>query len=290
MTLLADRAAAPVAAATLRTLAGLEARRYARHPLFLVGTALLAWLMITISDQLAGGAGQDTNILPAFFLGVFGVFVGYHLTRSLDRTAEAIDAAPMSGVTRTAALCLACLVPGVVAVVWVGWMYAAMAVWPIPQSAAITAGDRASMLGAGLVQAVGGPLVGVLVGRWTRFPGAGLVAVVALIGWTILGSFGLAFGPMSGSRVANLVHLNPPFTAWVSSDAPNVRFWVAGGSPAWYLAYIALLGGLAAAAAMVHEAVGAQRSWLLRALGILAVLALACLALASAADPTRIPL
>lgn len=243
--------------------------------------------MINASNQLEGSAGQDTSTVPAFLLGVLGVFVGYHLTRSLDRTAEAVDGAPADGVTRTAALCLACLLPGVVALIWVGWMYVALAVWPIPPSAAITSADRAAMLLAAVAYAVGGPVVGVMAGRWTRSPGAGLLAAVVLIGWSLLSTFGLR---MSASRISNLVHLNSPFTHWVSSDGPGRPNWVAGGSPAWYLVYIAVLCGLAATAAMLHEAVGAQRSRLIRDLGILAILAIASLGLAAAADPTRIPL
>lgn len=77
------------------------------------------------SDDLDTAAGQDTAIAPAFFL---GSFVGVRLTRSLARSSEAVDASPADGVTRTAALCLACLVPGAVALAWFGWIYAALAI------------------------------------------------------------------------------------------------------------------------------------------------------------------
>jgi hypothetical protein len=95
---------------------------------------------------------------------------------------------------------------------------------------------------------------------------------------------------MSASRVGTLVHLNAPFVTWVSQNGPTDPNWIAGGSPLWYLAYIALLCGLAASAAMLHEARGAQRSRLVRVCAILAVLALVSLALAVVPDPTRIPL
>ena len=48
MTTLAARAATPSSGTTLRALAAVEARRYARHPLFLAGVALLIWQMIVI--------------------------------------------------------------------------------------------------------------------------------------------------------------------------------------------------------------------------------------------------
>jgi len=295
MTTMVERTETPTRAATLRTLAGLEARRYAHHPLFLIGVALLVWTTVSVANDLANGTGDaqllmvaDGTTVPAFFLGALGIFVGHRLTRSMVRSGEAVEASPADGVIRTAALCLACLVPGVVAVVWLAWNYVAIAVWPGPYSAAISSTNHAAMLSAGVVYAVGGPLFGVMVGRWTRFPGAGLVAAVVLVGWALLGTAGLL---MSASRVGTLVHLNAPFTTWVSSDgATGAESWVAGGSPLWYLVYITLLCGVAATAAMLHEAWGAQRSRLVRVWAILAVLALVSLALAAASDPTRIPL
>lgn len=295
MTTLVERTEAPTKAATLRTLAGLEARRYARHPLFLIGVVLLVWVMVSMARDLSDGTGDaqtlgvaDGAIVPAFFLGVLGVFVGHRLTRSMAHSSEAVEASPADGVIRTAALCLACLVPGAVALVWLAWNYVAMAVWPGPYSDAIGSTNLAAMLSAGVVYAVGGPLFGVMVGRWTRFPGAGLVAAVFLVGWAMLSTFGLL---MSASRVGTLVHLNAPFTTWVSSDsASHADSWVAGGSPVWYLVYVTLLCGVAASAAMLHEAWGAQRSRLVRIWAVLLVLALVTLALAAASDPTRIPL
>ena len=295
MTTLVQHTETPDPAAThrtLRTLAGVEARRYARHPLFITGVALMVWAMVGMAQGLASSTGDaqlllvsDGTTVPAFFLGVLGVLVGHRLTRSMARSSEAVEASPADGVTRTAALCLACLVPGLAAVVWLAWNYVAMAIWPGPYSAAISSTNHAAMLSAGVVYAMGGPLVGVMVGRWTRFPGAGLVAAVVLVGWSLLGTFGLL---MSASRVGTLVHLNAPFTTWVSSDSPAAASWVAGGSPGWYLIYVTLLCGVAASAAMLHEAWGAQRSRLVRVWAVLVGLALLALALAAASDPTRI--
>ena len=50
-------------------------------------------------------------ISPAFFLGVFGLVVAHRLTTSLRRTHELVDSMPSSPRPRTAALCLACMVP-----------------------------------------------------------------------------------------------------------------------------------------------------------------------------------
>jgi len=288
---LLERPAAPAQTLALRSLAALEARRYARSPLFLIGVSLLVWTTTVATGDLAKNAATadpgDLDLLPAFCLGLLGVFVGHQLTRSLDGADEALGATPSDRVRRTAALCLACLVPGVVALVWVGWMSAALAMWRIPLSASISSGARAAMLLSGAVCAVGGPLFGVLVARWTRFPGSALVAVVVLAGWTLLSTVSLAQPP---SRSGTFLHLSAPFTAWVSMDSPRSAAWVAGGSPGWYLAYLVLLCGLAASAALFPGSTGPRRTRVLRVLGSLAVVAVVCLVLAVLPDPARIPL
>jgi hypothetical protein len=288
---LRERPGPPVASVALRSLAALEARRYLRSPLFLIGVGLLVWTTVVSTGDLASNAGTtdpgDLDILPAFCLGLLGVFVGHQLTRSLDASGEAIGASPSDGVRRTAALCLACLVPGMVALAWVGWIYAALAVGNIHLSVTITPETRAAMLLSGAVAAVGGPLFGVLVARWVRFPGSALVAVVVLAGWTLLGTVSLAMAP---SRAGTLLHLSAPLTNWVSADGPRSPAWVAGGSPGWYLGYVVALCCLAATAALLPSTTGARRGRLLRLLGLIAVAALACLALAVLPDPVRIPL
>jgi hypothetical protein len=293
MTTLTGRAVKPASGTTLRALAGLEARRYARHPLFVVGVALLVWQMIVTSQDAASAvpgvskALVDPAILPAFTLGLLGVFVGAHLARSMARSSDPIEASPTDGIRRAAAMCLACLVPGAVALVWFAWTYAVTAVWSFP-STAMTSSSVAAIRGAGVVCAVGGPLFGVMVGRWTRFPGVGLVAAFVLFGWVMLSTGSLA---MPASRLGTLLHVWAPLVGWVSSNSPTHDDpWIAGGSPAWHLAYLVLLSGLAACAAMLRGAWGTQRSRLIRVFVLLSVLAVVSLALAAAADPTRIPL
>lgn len=293
MTTLAARAATPSSGTTMRVLTALEARRYARHPLFLAGVALLIWQMIVITQDAARAADEvaatlvDVAIYPAFTLGLLGVFVGIHLTRSMARSSEPIEASPTDGVNRVAAMCLACLVPGVVALVWLAWAYAVTAVWPLPATA-MPSSSIAAIRGAGIVCAVGGPLFGVMVGRWTRFPGAGLLAAFVLFGWVTLSAGALA---MSATRMSTLAHVWAPFVGWLSADdATEIVPWIAGGSPLWHLVYITALCGLAATAAMLHDAWGTQRARLIRVFVLVSVLALVSLALAVAADPTRIPL
>jgi hypothetical protein len=292
MTTLTSEAAPSVPNATLRALATLEARRYARHPLFLAGVGLLTWQMVMTSRDVAGAADGisatmvDPAILPAFTLGLLGVFVGVHLTRSMAGSSDPIEASPTDGVNRATAMCLACLVPGVVALVWFAWTYAVTAVWPVPATAMPSA-SVAAIRGAGIVCAVGGPVFGVMVGRWTRFSGAGLLAALVLFGWVLLSTVSLA---MPASRAGTLVHVLAADVGWVSSDSPTSEPWIAGGSPLWHLVYITALCGVAATAAMLHDAWGTRRATLIRTFVLLSAVALVSLALAAAPDPTRIPL
>jgi hypothetical protein len=276
MTAVAERRAAPVEE-TLKTLARVEARRYARHPLFLLGAGLLVWSSVVVSNDPDVSTSMEFTIAPAFMLGLLGVLVGYQLTRSMARSADAVEAAPADGVVRTAALCLACLVPGVVGLAWVVWQYVTST-----QDTTLTGLDRITIVLAGAVAAVGGPLFGVMVGRWTRFPGAGLVAAVVLSGWTVLNTAGL-IGP--SGYLNNLVRLNPPMAFWITAKDVHSPYVMVGGSPWWHLVYMVLLCGLAAIAAMVHEATGGRRARLWRVLAVLGGLALVSLGLAVADDP-----
>lgn len=288
MTAVAARPAETGRALTLRALAGIEARRYARHPLFLLGVALMGWSMAASYDDLDTTITYVT-VMPAFFLGIFGVFIGYGLTRSLRRTADAVRAAPADGELRTAALCLACLVPGAVSLVWLGWVYVAKAAARVPESA-ISPAEEATILLTGVVAAIGGPLVGVLVGRWTRFPFAALPAAVVLVGWVILGNYaGLAVE--EASRFWSLVHLSAPFAFWTIELPDGEGTAVTAGSPFAYLCYLVVLCGLAAVAARLPEAAGARRARLWRVLGLLGALAVLFLVLAAVVpDPAPVPL
>jgi hypothetical protein len=284
VTAVVERPAAPMQA-TLRTLAWVEARRYAQHPLFLLGFALLICSSVAISNDL-DATFPDFKIAGSFCLGVLGVLVGHQLTRSMSRSTDAVAAAPADGVLRTAALCLACLVPGAVGLVWVTWLYLTALATGTPASSLSTA-ERIAILLTGAVAAVGGPLFGVLVGRWTRFPGAGLVGAVLLMAWSLLSAGAVN---LAASHLSDVLRLSAPFAFWTSGETGGGDNWVAGGSPWWHLAYLVLLCGLAATAAMAHEAVGVRRAHLWRVLAVLGVLAVGALALAAAGDPTRIPL
>src|ERR1700760_3531666 len=106
----------------LRVLAVREARRFAVNPVFLAGVVLTAYILW----DRHRGVVSDTNtvsVYPAIFLGGFGMVTAFWLTQSMRSSADALDVAPTSWPARTAAICLAAVVPllcGVLSTVAIG--------------------------------------------------------------------------------------------------------------------------------------------------------------------------
>src|SRR6476469_9213947 len=164
-------------------LARIEAWRFARHPMFLVGTAL--GVVFTV---------------VALTVGVASMITAYHLTRSFHGAGELLEASPTSVTTRTAALCLMAGVPALVASAWLVLYYA---IGPSALSAPewmygplSHAAVAAVLVENSVATAVGGTLLGIAAGRWWRFRGASAVLVLAVVVWTIgvLGAFGTTEG------------------------------------------------------------------------------------------------
>ena len=88
---------------TVWALARIEAKRYAKHPLFVVGALLAAMF----SAGEFGPEELDYHVIPSFFIGVLGIVVAARLTASTERSALLVDAAPVTQTARTAAVCLA---------------------------------------------------------------------------------------------------------------------------------------------------------------------------------------
>src|SRR6478609_459672 len=101
-------------------LARIEAWRFARHPMFLVGTALGIVFTAMALNEEAHQVTSDSLSLPvvALTVGVASMITAYHLTRSFHGAGELLEASPTSVTTRTAALCLMAGVPALVASAW----------------------------------------------------------------------------------------------------------------------------------------------------------------------------
>ena len=271
----------PAATSTmsLLALARLEARRFARHPAFLAGVALLGWGLWAGLNHKSTDA-YSTGVEPAFLVGVFGMVVAFRLTQSTRRSSEALNSAPTPAPVRTAALCIACLVPAavgglsLVAILTVdhvqgSWAYGTFGT-----------GDRfAIFAGQTVVACLGGPLLGVAAGRWLRFPGAAILLVVSVVGWVTVAN-GLSTNSQNGTPQL-LFRLFSPFAFFTTIDTrPDVRVECWRGSPWWYLVWLLVLCALAAVAAMLRGADEPARATLLRIFGALLVVAVVAYVLA----------
>ena len=257
----------------IRPLARLEATRYARHPLFLLGLLL----------AVLAGAGErgpielDFQVIPAFFIGVFGIVIAARLTRSTDRSRPVVDAAPMSQTTRTAALCLACSVPAAAGLLLVLLHRAFVLAEPFPDWMYGTYGpvDRflITMI-IPVIACVGGPLLGVAVGRWLRFPGAPLLAVIMILLWSEVAAYLPEQAMDAGSLFARSLHMATPYTAFGTGPGEiftSVRSYT--GSPLWFAVWTLTLCGLAATAALWRGAEARTRTLLARTSAALAIAA-----------------
>lgn len=262
----------------LWTLARLDALRFARHPLFLVCAALFVIDAFSVFDD-RNPMALGLPVGPAFYLGVIGgLVVAHQLTRSSPSFREISTAAPVPGSTRTLALCAACLVPAVLAATYPFVIVLGTSLYPPPAGSpwfgTVPALDVWSILvGGSAVAAFGGSVLGVVVARWTRFPGAGVLAAVLLIA----GVMALAFPSTTGGP--HTLQLAGPWALWTVGleNEPDLVI-LAAGSPVWHGLYLLCLCGLAVLAALLAGTPRDRR--VVRAFAALAVLALVCVVLA----------
>lgn len=264
---------------TLRTLALFETKRFARHPLFLFGAAM------TLGLTLWFGVGDDQPgdllswpVVPAFFTGVTSVIVAARLTRSSSTAEEALAISPESESTRTKALLLACLVPAAVGVAWAVLMFVETAInkphpdewWfgTVPNLDVI-----AIVLAGGPVACFGGAVVGVMIGRWLRFPGAPAVTMVVLVLWTALGQ-----APVESHDWGQL-RLWTPWASFQSGTQSDHTQTLYSGGPTWYLLYAICLCATACIAALWHDR-AARTATLKKAIAIVSIVGILSLTLA----------
>ena len=279
-----------------RAMAGIEARRLARHPVFLTGVVLafaVLVLMYVLDDRPVLGDVLSIPVIPAFFIGLTSLVATARLTRSTETAVEAVATAPGTEARRTIALAVACLVPFAAGLVFCGvlvamatargvapqeWWFATMPDWQV----------WSILLALGGVSCLGGALLGVLTGRWVRFPGASAVVVVAVVAICMVGQLPLAYGESSELR------LWLPWAMFHSGTMPDGTAVMYAGNPGFYLGYVLSLCAAAALVAVWHDR-SARTPRLRAAIGGVVVVGLACLALAmttgssdnQVADPIR---
>ena len=207
--------------ATFTALAIREMRRLALNPVFLFAVAITVYALWV-------GPGTVTDIDTAdpywaIFLGGFGMMATYWLTRSMRASEPVLGVSPTTLQARTAALCAVALVPfacGCLALLrFVQLIPVSNALYgPFSPSARV-----AVLVGQIAVPALGGPLIGVALGRWVRFPGAAFVLFLILYGWVSLVTI-LSMSHPDSAPVA-VLRLFAPFAFFTSTgDAGGVYF------------------------------------------------------------------
>ena len=144
------------------------------------------------------GSSGSLHDRPGALLGVLGLVVMFGLTRRSDRAAEAAGVVAVPERTRTLALACATVVPFSVALVSfvaavVAWYVHPPADYVVPPGVS-DAFVHAEMFGDGVICAVGGPLLGLLLARYLPRRGVAAVASVLLVLVTILLQGGLVGG------------------------------------------------------------------------------------------------
>ena len=269
-------------ATTLTTLSRREARRFALNPVFLAAAALTAYILWNRQRGLAADVNTVT-VYPAIFLGGLGMVTAFWLTRSMRSSADALDVAPTSWPARTAAICLAAVVPllcGVLSLVAIGVFQKVQGDWSF--------GSRslsdlvAAVLSQTVVPALGGPLLGVALGRWVRFPGTAIVSLLVLYGWVTLTYALAAANPYSVLTV--MVRFFAPFAFFTNEDNPGqVETW--RGSPWFFVGWQLSLCAVAVIVALLRGADPELRSRLVKLLGGVAGLAIVMYVLAVIGGP-----
>ncbi len=263
--------------ATLVPLAVRELRRFVLNPVFLFAVVLTEWITWT------GGGSTTTEIdevngYPAVFLGGFGMMAAYWLTRSMRMSEPVTGVTPVTRPDRTAALCAVALVPfGCGVVTLFGFLHS----YPVGDAVygPFSPSARVAVLVAQIVvPALGGPLLGVALGRWVRFPGAAFVLFLVIFGWVELVTILTLWH--QDSFPATVLRLFSPFAFFtVQADSGAVTAW--RGSPWFFIGWQLALCAIAVLVALLRGAEGPVRTRIIRALAITGAAAVILLVLAA---------
>ena len=261
--------------ATLAALAARETRRFALNPVFLFAVVMTMWVAWSRAGAVVTEI-DEVNGYPAVFLGGFGMMAAYWLTRSMRASEPVAGVTPVTRPARTAALCCVAIVPfgcGILALLGFLRTYPlGDAVYgPFSPSARI-----AVLVGQIVMPALGGPLLGVALGRWVRFPGAAFVLFLILSGWVNLVT-ALTLARPDSAPVA-VLRLFSPFALFTLHSDAGVTAW--RGSPWFFIGWQLALCAIAVLVALLRGAEGRLRARIIRALGIVLAAAVILLLLA----------
>jgi hypothetical protein len=263
--------------ATFTALAARELRRFVLNLVFLFAVAFIVFALALGPD--AGETEIYTfNPYPAIFLGGFGMMAAYWLTRSMRASEPVVGVTPVTLPARTAALCAVALVPFAC-----GCLVLLRFVQLTPVSSPIygpfSSSARAAILvGQIVMPALGGPLLGVALGRWVQFPGAAFVLFLLIYGWVSLVTIVTMSHP--DSLPVTVLRLFSPFAFFtLQADSGAVTAW--RGSPWFFIGWQLALCAIAVLVALVRGAEGRVRTRIIRTLAITGAAAVILLVLAA---------
>jgi hypothetical protein len=272
----------------LVALAGIQAKRYVRHPVFLVTAALVltgVWQAI-VSPNGDNGAEWDSTLSFVLWIGLFGMVVGYRLAVTEEKALDVLPSAPTDQRVRTLALFTACLVPVGATVVLMGCYGVAnllvrqSADAPFllrPDTGQIGWVDYIASVLEAPVSAFGGAALGVVVARWLRFAGAGVLAVVVvfLVEFVCMaiGETSITGDKLWARALANLM----PYRYWFYNPdgAEGTYSTMAPGSAVGHVIYATALCGLAITAGVLKGATPAVKTAWMKVGGTLMAVAVA---------------
>ncbi|QLQ09320.1 MAG: hypothetical protein HZY75_01625 [Nocardioidaceae bacterium] len=270
-----------VRGSTLGVLARQEIGNYLKHKLFWFSGAvtlfLSAWQVRGDSDT-----GGESTVLymigPAAMLGLLGLVTMFSLTRRSDRAAEAAGAVAVPERVRTLALACAVVVPLSFALVCFATALIEYYTHP-PADYTVPPGVsdlfvHAQQFGGGVVSAVGGPLLGLLLARYLPRRGVAAIATVLVVLVTIL-----LQGVAEGGQPYRVFWVWTYFVGQVSTgwdfDYEGATHWAtAPGNPYLWVLYLVVLCVLGVVLAARHdpEADRFKLKWIALGLGGLALL------------------
>ncbi len=274
-TLAPARPAAAGGRARFAALVAREMRRFVLNPVFLAAAGLAAY------ELWSGQRGTVTeidgpNTVAAVCFGGFGMLAAFWLTGSMRASEPVAGVTPTTLPARTAALCAVAIVPfGCGCLALLAFLHS----HPVgdPVYGAFSPPARIAVLvGQIVVPSLGGPLLGVALGRWVRFPGAPFVLFLLLSGWMILVT-ALTQARPDSAPVA-VLRLFAPFALFTLHSDAGVTAW--RGSPWFFLGWQLALCAIAVLAALLRGAEGPVRARIIRALGIAGAAAVIMLMLA----------
>jgi hypothetical protein len=236
-------------------MALIEARRMARHPVFVVGVALgfvvLGLYVVLVGDETGVPVVLTLPLLGVFYIGLTSVIAAARLTRSTEVAVETIATAPGTEARRTLALAATGIPPFLAGLVFSAALVVfAKVIGVAPQEwwfGTLPDWQVWSVVLMCPVACLDGALLGVLAGRWLRFRGSSAVVVVALIVVSLLGAD--PFLETSSSEWRLWV----PWAIFHTGDNPDGTQTLIAGNPAAYLGYLLALGALAVLGAMWHD-------------------------------------